>query len=294
MLILIFCIWGYGVAIATILKNYYRASADLKLMLRTYLVCPTIPVLAQATALHFGGFNSFLVITAFASITTTAYLLINLRTRAVDIWYHLYATLRSVRSATTMLFINSLLIFLTFSVDRIILNAYSSKDVVGEYSVILFAFAMLLIIPSTLAEFIFPKIVRSTVEGGRKFYPQEMLITLIPTTLAVMAAYFLAPYLINKFTPYHHLVEQIQLVTLGIIPYAVTPILFHVMSALDMRVQLVSSACVVLCLYTLALLWGATNADSKLEFFTLTRVLYGYALIGVYWLCLTRHQRRLV
>lgn len=293
LLIMIFCFWGYGAAIATILKNYYRASADLPQMLKTYVVFPTIPAAFQAAGLYYWGINSFLLITVVASLVATAYFLLKIRSSATDAWNNFHATLRSVRSATTMLLINSIVIFLTFSVDRIIMNAYTSKDVVGEYSIVLFAFSMLFTIPSTLAEFIFPKIIRTTVDSGRMFYPREIMTILGPTSLAVLAAYFFSPHLISDFTTYRRLIGPIQLVTLGVLPYAVTPILFHVMNALNMRVQLVLSACAVLCLYTLALLWGGVHAENKLEFFTVARTLYGYVLLCAYWVCLAVRTRKL-
>jgi O-antigen/teichoic acid export membrane protein len=291
-LILVFCIWGYGVAIATILKNYYRASADAARMLTTYFACPTIPAVAQTAAFFLWGFNGFLMVTVASSLVTTAYLLIKAWPMMAEIRHRLTETLHAVRAATATLFINALVIFLTFSVDRIILNAYSSKEVLGEYSIILFAFSLLLIIPSTVAEFIFPKIVRTTVEDGKIFHPREMLTILIPTAIATLVAYAAAPYLVAKLTSYEHLVADIQLVTLGVLPYAATPILFHVMSALDMRIPLVLSACVVLGLYVLALLWGGMHADNKLEFFTLARVYYGYLLLLAYGMCLMLHRRR--
>lgn len=291
-LILAFCIWGYGVAIATILKNYYRASADAARMLATYVACPTIPAIAQVVVFYLWGFNGFLIVTATASLATTAYVLIKAWPVMSDIRHQLRDTLYAVRSTTILLFINAIVIFLSFSVDRIILNAYSSKEVLGEYSIILFAFSLLLIIPSTVAEFVFPKIVRTTIDDGKTFYPREMLTILAPTAFATLVAYISTPYLVPRFTSYGHLVEYIQLMTLGVLPYAATPVLFHVMSALDLRVQLVLTACAVLGVYVLALLWGGVYTANKLEFFTMSRVLYGYALLLGYWLCLAMYRRR--
>lgn len=294
LLILVFCLWGYGVAIATILKNYYRASADSARMLATYFVSPTIPAVAQTVAFFAWGFTGFLVVTAATSLGTTVYVLFKARPLIAEIRHQLPETLHAVRAATFTLFINAVVIFLTFSVDRIILNAYSSKEVVGEYSIILFAFSLVLIVPSTVAEFIFPKIVRSTVKDGRTYHPREMLTIMIPTALATFVAYVAAPYLVPSLTQYGHLVSAIQLVTLGVLPYALTPILFHVMSALDMRMPLVVSACTILGAYVLALLWGGTHAADKLEFFTLARVFYGYGLLATYVLCLTLRRLRKV
>jgi O-antigen/teichoic acid export membrane protein len=292
LLILVFCLWGYGVAIATILKNFYRASADAGRMLATYIACPTIPAVTQTAAFYLWGFTGFLVVTVTTSLATAAYVLVKARPLLAEIRHPLRETLHAVRGATITLFINAAVIFLTFSVDRIILNAYSSKEVLGEYSIVLFAFSLLLIVPSTVAEFIFPKIVRTTVEDGRTFHPRAMLTILVPTAVAALVAYVSAPYLVTRLTSYGHLVENIQLVTLGVLPYAATPILFHVMSALDLRRSLVVSACVVLGVYVLALLWGGMHADRQLEFFTLARVLYGYVLLAAYGLCLALHRRR--
>ncbi len=292
LLILVFCIWGYGVGIATILKNYYRASANATLMLATYMACPTIPAVAQTAAFYQWGFTGFLFVTAATSLATTAYVLIKARPMLSEITHQLRETLHAVRTATITLFINAVVIFLSFSVDRIILNAHSSKEVLGEYSIIMFAFSLLLIIPSTVAEFIFPRVVRTAIKDGKAFYPREMVAILVPTALATLVAYFSAPNLVASLTSYGHLVEYIQLVTLGVLPYAATPILFHAMSALDLRAQLVLSACTVLGVYVLALLWGGEYATNKLEFFTLGRTLYGYALLCAYWFCLAIHKRK--
>jgi O-antigen/teichoic acid export membrane protein len=292
VLILVFCLWGYGVAIATILKNYYRASANSMGMLATYFACPTIPAIAQTVVFFLWGFTEFLIATAVTSVATTVYLLIKARPLMAEIRHSLNETLPAVRSATITLFINAVVIFLTFSVDRIILNAYDTKEVLGEYSIILFAFSLLLIIPSTMAEFIFPRIVRTTVQDGRTYHPREMLTILAPTAAATIVAYLFAPYLVPWLTSYGHLVPDIQMVTLGVLPYAVTPILFHVMSALDMRIHLVLSACTVLSVYVLALLWGGMHAADKLEFFTLARMLYGYVLLATYGLCLVLRRWR--
>lgn len=291
LLILVFCFWGYGVAIATILKNYFRATSEIKNMLMTYAICPTLPLVAQAATFYFWGFNSFLIITAVTSIAAASYLLIKFRDTAVDAWRHVHGTLRLVRSASSTLLINSIFTFLTFSIDRIILNLFSPKTIVGEYSIILFSFALLLTIPSTLAEFIFPKVIRATVDSGRYFYPREILTIFIPTGIFATAAYFMGPYLITKFTPYGHLAQLIQLVVIGVLPYAITPILFHVMNALDMRTHLLVSAGAVLGIYSLALLWGGVYVDNKLEYFTVTRVLCGYALVCAYFMCLKLCRR---
>lgn len=286
VLVLVFCIWGYGVAIATILKSFYRASENSAAMLATYLLCPTVPAISQTMVFYLSGFTGFLIVTAVSSVLTTIYLLIKARNLIPDSWDKLRETVLFIRSTSTMLFINALLIFLSFSVDRVILNAYASKDTLGEYSVVLFAFSLLLIIPSTVAEFVFPKIVRTTVEDGRTFHPRAMAIILIPTAATVVMAYCAAPYLVPTVTGYGHLVDDIQLVSLGVLPYAATPILFHVMSALDMRMQLVLSACSVLSVYVLTLFWGGVYEAEKLEFFTWARVLFGYALLSVYCFCI--------
>lgn len=286
LLILTFCFSGYGIAIATILKNYYRASADTTRMLKTYFICPTIPVLAQTASFYFWGMNGFIIVTTATSLATGAFLLIKARSLIVEIRHKLGEMLREVSSATITLFINAAVIFLTFSVDRIILNAYTSKEVLGEYSIVLFAFSLLLIIPSTLAEFVFPKVVRTAIHEGKTFYPREILTILIPTAGAVFVAYISAPFLISKLTDYDNLTANIQLVMFGVLPYAVTPILFHVMSAMDMRKSLIMSSCAVLLGYTILLLIGGLHTPQTLEFFTIARTLFGYVLLVAYWLCI--------
>ncbi len=285
-LIFSFCLWGYSIAIATILKNFYRASANSAAMIATYVVCPTIPAIAQTVVLWIWGFNGFLIATILASVVTTLYLLRNSGPLICYMRNQLRYTLKSVRSATIFLFLNSVVIFLSFSIDRIILNAYATKEVLGEYSVILFAFSLLLTIPSTIAEFVFPKIIRTAVEHQRIYFPRQLLAILAPTVLCTFVAYVLAPFAVPRLTTYSQLVPAIQLVTIGVLPYAVSPVLFLVMSAFDMHAELLFSACTALTIYILLLLWGGSQATDKLLFFTYARVAYGYILLMAYGLSL--------
>lgn len=282
LLICAFVASGYCIAIATILKNYHRAGADNGRMLFVYALCPTLPTLVQTGVMLAWGFHWFLVVTIpmYSVATLLLFRRVDVRTalKGLDIT----ATVRSVRASAGTLLANAIIIFLSFSVDRVILNHFSTKEVVGEYSVVLFGFSLLLIIPSTLAEFIFPRIVTETAQTGKMFFPKEMLTLLAPTVLAVLAALPLIPLAIDHFTSYSRLTPLIQFVTLGIVPYAATPILFHVMSALDMRRELVIAACLVLAVYVAVLVWGGLYADHLLEFFTAARAGYGYLLLAVY------------
>lgn len=282
LLIATFIVWGYCVSITTILKNYYRASADNRKMLFVYAICPTIPVAIQAVAVIYLGFSWFLGLTITAYVGAVLYLLRDINVRHALTKLDIRATVVSVRLSALSMLMNSIIIFLSFAVDRVLLNYFAPKNVLGEYSVILFAFSLLLIVPSTLAEFIFPKIVSETANTGRIYYPMETLSIIVPTVLAIGIAFIAIPFAMELFPQYGRLTEMIQLIIFGIIPYAVTPVLFHVMNALDMRQELVVAASLVLGLYIAVLAWGGFHSENLLHFFTVARVAYGYLLLLVY------------
>ena len=286
-----FVLWGYCVSIATILKNYYRASGDNNRMLYTYAISSTLPIAVQATTVILFGFKWFLFLTVATYFIATAYLFSDKKivssVRNID-WK---STIQNVRSSALYLLLNSIVIFLSFSVDRLMLSHFSGKTVLGEYSVVLFGFSLLLIVPSTLAEFVFPKIVKKAAATGRIYFPREIAALLVPTIIAVFVAWMAIPVAIPLLTKYANLTGLMQLVTVGIIPYAVTPVLFHVMSARDMRPQLLIAACLTLIFYSAILAWGGKYATHILEFFTAARAGYGYLLLLMYCLFLIPHSQ---
>ncbi len=291
LLIAAFVIWGYCVSIATILKNYFRASGENSKMLYVYAICPTIPVAIQAATVVFLGFTWFVSLTIVAYVCAVLYLFRNINIREALVKLDIKATVASVRLSAVSMLMNSILIFISFAVDRVLMNYFASKSVLGEYSIVLFAFSLLLIIPSTLAEFVFPKIISETVNSGRIYYPRETLSIVIPTFVAICISFIAIPFVVEFATQYGRLTAMIQLVILGVIPYALTPILFHVMNALDMRRDLINAACAVLGIYIVVLVWGGFYAENILQYFTAARVAYGYLLALVY--CIFLYFRRI-
>lgn len=72
--------------------------------------------------------------------------------------------------------------------DRFFIDDSGGREQLGNYSVIIFAFSALMIIPSTCAELLFVKVIRQCSQSGKRLFVKESLIMLVVTLSGVIIA----------------------------------------------------------------------------------------------------------
>ncbi len=144
-----------------------------------------------------------------------------------------------------------------------------------------------MIIPATVAELLFVKIIKQSCEAGKRFFLRETLITLGITVLGVVVANFCMDYFVQRFTSYGFLTGKMHIATLAVIPFSLTAIYYHVMNGLDLRKEIVIVnlvICIILALYyTYPLLF---KLNYGLDYYLYAKVATGWLVFLGYILCI--------
>ncbi|OXL29746.1 polysaccharide biosynthesis protein, partial [Enterobacter mori] len=163
----------------------------------------------------------------------------------------LFNRLKFLFKPSLLLFLNAIFTFLYLVMDRFFIDGTGGRDQLGNFSVIIFAFSALMIIPSTCAELLFVKVIKQCSQTGRCLFIKECLIMFSVTLLGVIIANVVMKFFIENFTKYGYLIPELHLATLAVIPFAFTAIYYHVMNGLDLRKQMVAVSAAV-CLILIA------------------------------------------
>ena len=288
---LTFC--GVGISLANIIKCYYRASNKINEMLLLVVKCQLVPVVIPLIIYvinhnwHFYIFSS--VICYFVAVSHLLY-----KERGIFFaleFNEFIKTLKFISSSSVWLFANAIFIFLYLVMDRFFINNSLGINVLGEYSVITFAFTALMIIPSTCAELLFVKVIKESCTSGKTIFLKEVSIIFSVTILGVCVANVLMEYFIGNFTNYGALIDKMHIATLGVIPFAFTSIYYHVMNGLDLRKQLVAvngTLCIVLIGYYI--LPQFLVFKISLDYYLYAKLATGWVILIGYIACITQHQ----
>ncbi len=274
-----FCLVGISLAITNVIKAYFRATENIKsvniLMGWLYAFPLTISLLASLYS-----FNAFILI---YPISFWVLLIILLLKYSFNItfdmrWRYILAIKRKMIGTSKLLFLNSVIIYLSFVIDRLFVDWSLGRDALGTYSIIMFVFASIFSIPSILTELIYPKIIRSTVKEKKLFHWKESALVFFGTCVVILIANVSMYYLVERFTKYSELVPLMQLAAIGVIPYSCIAILNHVFNALDKRWLLFIINLVSLLIYVLFLF--VAHSFKQMDIFVFAKITYGFVLLG--------------
>lgn len=245
---------GIFIAVGNIVKAYYRATNSLTKMLKLVFYNQLVPLLISIGLYFYTlDFNVYLISLIFSYLFFSLILFYRERELFHFIKYErIKKVIKEIALPSFLLFVNSLMIFLYLVMDRFFIDYSSGREELGHYSIILFAFTALMIIPATVAELLFVKIIKQSCEAGKRFFWRETFITLGITVVGVFAANFCMDYFVTRFTNYGFLTEQMHIATLAVIPFSLTAIYYHVMNGLDLRKEIVIVnlvVCIILALY---------------------------------------------
>lgn len=290
--ILVFMISGFVFAQGTIYKAYFRAREKTMDMIIVVLITSFFPLLIQLIAVLFFDFKVFVLSFLLAYMVGFILLVYKFRLIKLMSFSSFVSKVKSFYRDSLLLFVISLVIFLSFSIDKILLERYKGNEALGEYSVILFVFATLFIIPGALAELVFPKIIKKVRVSSKVIYLKEMAFVFFPTLLAIITANLLMNYFIKEFTDYAYLLHYLHLVSWAALPYALISILYHTFNALDLRVVILKINVFVFVLYLVYLYLSLKYSSDILQLFVEGRILYGLCLLLMYFLYLSFFIRR--
>ena len=287
-IVLIFMISGFIFAQGTIYKAYFRAKEKTKEMIQVVLITMFFPLVAQVVAISFFNFNIYLI--SFISSYVAGFLILVYHFKLIKIMplSVLLNHIKTLYKATGLLFMTSLVVFFSSAIDKILLEHYRGSAILGEYSIILFVFATLMVIPGTLAELVFPKIIKKVIATKRIIYFKEMAFIFFPTLLAVIVANLVMNFFISKFTDYSYLLPYLHLISWGVLPYAFVSIMYNTLNALDKRKTILLINSFVLMIYVVCVCVVIYLNTNILLYLVWTRIFYGILLVSVYLMVIYR------
>ena len=286
LIVLSFVVVGAILAQTNVIKSYERALGNIDKMLLVVILVQFVPLLVSLIIYFFGTFELFIIFYPFIYGLMFLISIVSLRKTLVIKKFKFKRAIifcYKVLKPSLILFINSLFIFIYLVMDRFIIDGMFGREMLGHYSVIYFVFTALLIIPSTTAELLFPRIIKQSSQLGRCIYPKEMCLTFIITLSSVILANSVMKYFINEFTSYGDLIDYLKVMTFAVVPFAFTSIFAHVLNGLDARkVMALANLSTVLIFGLFFLL--TINYKSSLWVFVYAKLALGWVVLTFYLL----------
>ncbi len=162
---------GLFMAISNILKTYLRASNQISEMLKIVLFAQLFPILISLSVYLFTkSFSYYLYSTLIIHALTVSYIIvINKHSFIRESLKKTIEVYKRISYPSLLLFINSICVFLYLVMDRFFIDYSSGRDALGNYSVITFAFSALMIVPATVTELLYVKIIKQS-SLDKKFF----------------------------------------------------------------------------------------------------------------------------
>lgn len=286
---------GLFMAISNILKTYLRASNQISEMLKIVLFAQLFPILISLSVyLITKIFSYYLYSTLIIHALTVSYIIvINKHSFIRESLKKAIEVYKRISYSSLLLFINSICVFLYLVMDRFFIDYSSGRDVLGNYSVITFAFSALMIVPATVTELLYVKIIKQSSLDKKIIFIKEPLIVLSITILSVIIANPIMSFFITKFTSYSNLLYNMHYATLAVIPFSLTSVYFHVLNGLDLRKQMVivnTFTCItLLVLYLIPIIYAIPQ---PLSFYINIKILTGCLVFAGYISVLLMYRKK--
>jgi O-antigen/teichoic acid export membrane protein len=288
---------GIFIAVGNIVKAYYRATNSLTEMLKLVFYNQLVPLLISIVVYFYTLDFNFYLISLLISYLFFAFILFYRERELFHFikYERVKRVIKEIAVPSFLLFINSLVVFLYLVMDRFFIDYSNGREELGHYSIILFAFSALMIIPASVAELLFVKIIKQSCESGKRFFWKETFITLGITLVGVIVANFCMDYFVTKYTNYSFLIPQMHMATYAVIPFALTSIYYHVMNGLDLRREIVVvnlAVCIVLILYYICPLF--LKLSYSLNYYLYAKIFTGWFIFLGYMFFILMSRKKLI
>lgn len=286
--IMVFSFIGLLLSTSNVLKAYLRADSQVGRMLTIVIVVQFIPIFFS-TICYFLTKNLLIYLFTHLSLFVASCLVAGIveKKNILNIFKNINSfteVLKKIVKPSSLLFLNSLFVFLYMVIDRFFIDYYLGRTALGDYSIITFSFTALMIIPASFSELIFTKIVKESVVKRKKIYLKESFFSLCITLIGIILANLLMDFFISHYTKYSYLLALIHLATYAVLPFSLTAIYYHVLNGHDLRKNLLIvsfSVCLLQVFYFFVL-----NVISSLSIvnFLYAKLAFGWIILLGYFL----------
>lgn len=287
--VLSFCFVGMSLAIGNVIKAYFRATSDIKSVNNIVMRLYCLPLAISVGVATF-DYEIFLLVYPISFLAALVYFFITFSKNKGHflLWSHRTRVFFiKMSSVSGLLFINSIIVYVTLVIDRLFVDWTLGRDALGQYSIVMFVFASLFTVPSILTELIFPKIIRKVVHERSRLFLKEILFVSLATLLMILVVNAFMYLFVANYTTHKNLLPLMQLASLAVLPYSVTSILSHVFNGLDYRLRLLKiNALLLVCYFVVLFIISMHPAlelflYAKIAFSILTSIFLGVGLIMI-------------
>lgn len=280
LIYIFFAFSGVLFNLTNFVKIFYRSKQNYNLLNLTTMIIILLPIIIQLIGIllyQYIGFIYGFIIGYIASFYIT-YKFNNNLLKPIGFKSSFNIFNKKLRKPGTLLFIDGVIVFLAFTIDKLFVKSYLGLEMLGSYTVVLFFITLNLILPSTISELLFPKIIKNAYEKEiHKIILKYIIITFCLTIIFCLFCFYLYPIFIPLVIPnYSYLINEILLSLLVMVPYAIIPFLYHYLNGLNkqkviLRINIISFTVYLISIF---LFFEYTNIDLSLENLILLKILY--------------------
>lgn len=250
---LMFSLSGLFYTLITVSKVYYRSFEDKSNFIGLSFWIQLFPIIIQLLCLYFWKINGFVVghVASYAVVFFISYFFFKINLSKIN--KDVFSTIKELFSYGGVLFISSIINFLSLTGDRFLIAKFLGLEQVGNFSVIMFFFSALIMFSASYTELILNKIM---LKPSFKYLQKQLLFIVLIAFFLVIISYPLLPYFVNIFIPkYNFLVTSIQLIAISSIPYACLPLVNNFLHAIDKRRMLLFINLISTIIYFIGILY---------------------------------------
>lgn len=280
---------GIFYALVNSLKSYYRSKGDLisfsKLLLLNDVLLPIIPFLLLVFYKSFFFYCSTILLSYI-----TLYLIVYSKTLIKIIFFFpkIFKYVAEVLRNSYLLFLNTLFLMLSSTVDRIVISEYF-HDFAADFIFIFTLFSLVNIIPTSLIQVHIKDLILNTNKEYYNKFIQKILFLSIISNLFI---YVLYSYIITFFPLYVQNLNLLQITLVGNVLYSIYAVLFYYFHSVDKRLIILKNTIYSTVLYYIMLLIMYYSNVTNINFLVFIKLSYYLMVILLLIMSFLKYEKK--
>lgn len=277
----LYCAGGLIFSVFSLYKIFFRSTGQLKIFVQSNLVAGLTTILLPLAGLWFYGLlglalGYFIACLAVTIIYGRKYLHLF---RKVTI-HKPY--LKKIFFVGLPIYVSNLFVFFGDYLDRFMIDYFINRETVGEFSVVILLYSVMILVPSSILEMTYPDYIRKKDSGAelRQLVSRHVKLNLVMVGVVVAGVLVALPYAFEWLFPrYLYLLPYCYMICLAVVPSILIPVFWALLFTFDKGYGILRASGVSLLLYLAGLL---ILLNSNFSFYMLVwaKVLFSYIYLG--------------
>lgn len=277
----LYCLGGLLFSIFSLYKIFFRGTDQFRLFVQSNIVAGSSVIIAPLIGLFIYG-----LIGLAAGYLVACFITTWIYGRK---YFHLFKAVRIKRKFLKKIFflglplyISSFFIFCGDYLDRFMIDYFIGRDAVGEFSIIMLLYSVMILVPSSILEMAFPEYVRMKHDKTelKRVIQRHFKINIITVFIIIICTVIALPYVFKWLFPkYLYLVEHCYVICMALLPQAIIPVLWALLFSFDKGYSLLWSSGLALVVYLLTLLL-MLNSGVSFGIIVWSKVMFSYIYLA--------------